>query len=208
MKEVAQNRRRGRPLTHRDKNGRSIPVRADRDPVVKFFFEHVPRSDFDDAMQLSGDKRFHRLYDALHDDAYRNMSAGTLCRRFGISWLDLMNLWWQYNLNLGLIIMSNNLPQVMEDIAIDALSREVACPRCDGIGTLDENGLRTCPACKGAGEVRVPGDEHARRLCLKIAKLMDREAIVRVQQNFSAVAHDTEPALLQHAADDSESVVG
>ena len=68
--DVSQYRKLGRPATRKDKHGSSMPVRADRDPIVKLFFEYVPRPHFDGAMQCSGDKRFYRLYDALHDDAY------------------------------------------------------------------------------------------------------------------------------------------
>jgi hypothetical protein len=50
---------------------------------------------------VRADERFHRLYDALHDDAYRKTSPGTLCRRFNISLMDLTNLWWNHNLLWG-----------------------------------------------------------------------------------------------------------
>jgi hypothetical protein len=50
--------------------------------LLKWLFEHLrAHPDFDDVLQFSGDERFFRLYDALHDDAYRNTSPGTLCRR-------------------------------------------------------------------------------------------------------------------------------
>src|SRR5262245_53014539 len=75
-----QHRRPGRPSTKKDKNCRSMPVRADRDRPIRWFFQDVPRAEFDQAMQLSGDGRFYRLYDALHDDAYHNTSKGVLCR--------------------------------------------------------------------------------------------------------------------------------
>jgi len=55
-----------------------MPVRADRDRLMKGFFEAVPRATLDEALQVSGDRKFYRLYDALHDDAYRNTSPGTL----------------------------------------------------------------------------------------------------------------------------------
>ena len=69
-----------------------MPVRADRDLPLKWFFEDVPRAKFDEALLLSGAPRFYRLYDALHDDAYRHTSPGTVCRRFGISLTDLHDL--------------------------------------------------------------------------------------------------------------------
>jgi hypothetical protein len=134
-----------------------MAVRADRDRPLKWFLETVPEAAFDEAMALSGDKRFYRLYDAFHDDAYRNTSPGTLCRRFGISMHDLFCLWCQYNRDLALVIMANHLPKIGADIAEDAMRHEVACSRCDGIGTLrDGHVQRTCPMCKGAGQVWVP----------------------------------------------------
>ena len=111
--ETSQHRKRGRPPTRKDKNGLPVTVRPDRDRLMRWFFDDVPRSALDEAMQSSGNKRFYRLHDALHDDAYRNTLPGTLCRRFGISWPDLMELWRSYNRDLGLMIMANNLPQVM-----------------------------------------------------------------------------------------------
>jgi len=153
-----------------------VPVRADRDRFFKLFFEQVPRPSFDDALQMSGDKRFYRLYDALHDDAYRNTSPGKLCRKFGISWLDLIELLRQYNLNLGLICMANHLPQICQDVARDARSREAVCPRCNGLKTVTDEagGSIGCPMCEGAGNVRVPGDAHARKLMFEALGLIRR----------------------------------
>jgi hypothetical protein len=84
-----------------------VPTRADRDRVVQGFFEAVPCSGLDEALVSSGDTRFQRLFDALRDDLYRNVSPGTLCRRFGISWVDPMDLWGRYNMHLGLMQVAN-----------------------------------------------------------------------------------------------------
>jgi hypothetical protein len=118
----------------KDKNGRPVPVRADRDRPIQWFFEEVPSPDLDVAMQLSGDERFYRLHDALRDDVYRNTSPSTLCRRFGVSLQDLHELWRRHTLTLGLMRMANHLPAVMEGLSRCSMSREEACPQCDGIG--------------------------------------------------------------------------
>src|SRR5215470_10756670 len=131
-----QYRKRGRPATRWDKNRRPMPVRVDRDRLMKLFFQCVRRPDFGDVLQLSGDERFFRLYDALHDDAYRNTSPGTLCRRFGISLRDLVDVWMEYNRLMGLMYAATQLQQIMEDVTNNALSREVVCPRCDGLKTV------------------------------------------------------------------------
>src|SRR5262249_44982827 len=185
--ETTPHRRRGRPATRKDKHGLPVPVRASRDRALKFFFEDVPSGDLDEAMQLSGDERFYKLHDALHDPAYRNTTPMTLCRTFGISLLDLMNLWIQYKRYLGLIMMANHLPEMMQQVAEESLSREAACPRCDCIRTVavDDTSQRMCPICKGSGRVRVPGDTGARRLFLEIFGLIGRKAqTIATQQNF------------------------
>jgi hypothetical protein len=70
MRPAPRRRLRGRPASKKDKNGLPVPVRADRDPAIQLFYENVPSADFNAALQMSGDTRFYRLHDALHDDAY------------------------------------------------------------------------------------------------------------------------------------------
>src|SRR5262245_7205220 len=131
--DVSQSRKPGRPATLHDKNRRPMPVRADRDRLMKLFFQGVRRPDFDDVLQFSGDERFFRLYDALHDDAYRNTSPGTLCRRFGISLQDLVDAWMEYNRLMGLMYMATHSPQIIVDVTNNAKNRDVVCPGCDGL---------------------------------------------------------------------------
>jgi len=159
-----------------------MPVRADRDRFIQWFFEAVPGPDFDEALMVSGEERFYRLHNALHDDVYRNVSLGTLCRKFGVSWMDLMNLWHSYSTHLGLLQIANNLPKILDDIGEDSESRAAACPVCDGTGYAALDSIRyVCAACDGVGRGRVPGDAHARRLLFKtiglIGSLTGRPAV-------------------------------
>src|SRR5262249_8808091 len=111
--------------------------------------------------------------DALHDDVYRRTSPGTLCRRFGVSWTDLMGLWYSYNMHLGLMRMANHLPKILIDLAEDSESREGPCPVCDGFGYVAVDSIQsTCVACDGGGRVRVPGDAYARRQLFEILGLI------------------------------------
>jgi hypothetical protein len=59
MRPTPRRRPRGRPASKNDKNGIPVPVRADRDRAIQLFFENVPPENLDEAMQLSGDTRFH-----------------------------------------------------------------------------------------------------------------------------------------------------
>jgi len=187
---VNQHRKSGRPATKTDKNGRSMPVRADRDRLMTWLFKLLRhRPDFGDVLQFSGDERFYRLYDALHDDAYRNTSPGTLCRRFGISLQDLVDVWKEYNTLLGQMYMATHLPQIMADVTHNALSRDVVCPRCDGLKNVrdGEAEWRICPVCRGEGSVKVPGDPHARELVLEVLGITGRkEPAIRIEHNVRA----------------------
>jgi hypothetical protein len=146
-----------------------MPIRADRDRFIQWFFELVPRTDLDDAMLMSGDERFHRLYDALHDDVYRRTSPGTLCRKFSISWLDLMNLWFSYNMHLGLMRMADHLPKILIDLAEDSESHDGPCPVCDGKGYLVVDSIRyTCVECGGVGGSACLETRHSRRQLFQI----------------------------------------
>src|SRR5215813_14707435 len=111
--ETIHKRLPGRPSTLQDKNGRPIPVRADRDRPVQSFFEAAPRDKLEEALESSGDAKFLRLYDALQDSVYRNTSLSTLCRRFGVSLKDLVKLWRDYNVVLGMLYVGNLLPEIM-----------------------------------------------------------------------------------------------
>jgi hypothetical protein len=150
-----------------------VPVRADRDRAIQWFFDAVPRTSLDEALMTSGDERFDRLYAALCDPAYRKTSFGTLCRRFGVSWVDLVDLWRTYNTQVGLIEVATHLPRILTDIAKDSESHDAPCPLCDGVGhVMRENSQALCPACDGGGKVRVPGDAHARRLLFEMLGLI------------------------------------
>jgi hypothetical protein len=172
MPQTSRRRPRGRPTNKRDKNRRPVPIRADRDRFLQSFFDNVPRSGLDDALLMSGDERFHRLHDALHDDVYRRTSPGTLCRRFGVTWMDLIDLWSRHQLNWGLMKLADHLPKILDDLAEDALSHDGPCPVCDGRAYVALDGVRhTCVECAGVGRVRVAGDAHARQLVFKLAGL-------------------------------------
>jgi hypothetical protein len=119
---------------------------------------------------VSGEDRLIRFHHALHDDVYRNVS---LCRKFGVSWLDLMNLSLaQLQTHLGLLQMADHLPKILNDIGEDSESRDGVCPACDGTGYVVVDSIRyQCVVCDGVGKVRVAGDAHARRQLFEIIGL-------------------------------------
>ena len=106
-------------------------------------------------------------------------------RRFSISLL--VDAWVDYNRLLGLMYMATDLPQIMEDVTNNARNRDVVCPRCDGLKTVrdGETESRTCPVCKGTGDVQVPGDSHAIQLVFEALGLIGcKEPVIRIEQNM------------------------
>jgi hypothetical protein len=191
--ELSPRRKPGRPATQKDKNGRPMPVRADRDQPMKSFFESIPPATFEEAVWSSGDPKLRRLYDALQDPAYQTTSRMTLCRNFGISLRDLLNVWSSYMRDLGRLAIFARLPEIAKQTAEDALSREVACGCCDGMGkVMNDEGQQSCPMCQGAGKIQMPADKDARRLVLEIAGLIGRNkvSVVAVQQNVGVNLED------------------
>lgn len=65
----------------------------------------------------------------------------------------------------ALTAMYGAAPQIVQNIAQEALGGMVPCPRCAGT-TKDGDG--PCRECAGRGEVYRPGDHEARRLILQI----------------------------------------
>jgi hypothetical protein len=101
----------------------------------------------------------------LLDPAYGKYTLAKLCERAGLRYLDLFDVFRRFNLSKGLLAMSAHLPQVMEDVAIDSLSRVETCAMCSGRGKVDSH---LCPKCCGDGTIRICGDAAARRLFFEI----------------------------------------
>jgi len=76
----------------------------------------------------------------------------------------------------------------MAHVAEDAKSKNVVCPRCDGmkIARTPDGSERSCPVCRGKGEIQTPGDKHARDIMFETMKLTSQSGpMVAIQQNFS-----------------------
>ena len=54
------------------------------------------------------------------DPAYSRHSFAKLCERAGVGRVELVDLFRRHKLDLGILKMSKQLPEVLEDTAIDA----------------------------------------------------------------------------------------
>lgn len=164
-----------------------MTVDPDNDRPMQRFIDLVDETEFSAALTASGEPKYVTFLAARHDPAYRSLGFSALCRKFNISLQDVDDLWRSHQLHRGMMRMMNSLPDILEDVAVDARSRKVACPRCDGLAVLtSDSGLpRACPVCDGTGKVRQTGDRDARHLVFESAGLTGKRGpLVAIQQNF------------------------
>lgn len=135
---------------------------------------------------LMEDPELEAFARALRDPEYQDQSFMVMCRRFAVPLSRLQALYTEGMRHLGLLRMSTELPQVMADVAEDAKSRDIPCPRCDGKMIIKtQEGDSACHVCKATGTVRVPGDKHARDLVFESMKLTNQAGpLLAIQQNF------------------------
>jgi hypothetical protein len=176
----------------RDKHHRRTPEYASRDVPALRFWNSIDRDDFESA--LSGDDKYTTFLQALHDPNYGRCSFPALLRKFNISLHEAQTLYTDHMRHMGLLAMSSQLPAIMADVAEDAKDRMESCPRCDGLKTISyqQTETRECPTCKGSGEIRRIGNEHARDLVFESMKLIrQRGPLVAIAQNIGADGLDS-----------------
>lgn len=175
---------------NKDRAGRVVPVEPADDIPIRRFRENVDIEALETF--LSHDDKYVGFLGALHDQAYAGCSFANIMRRFHITLHEVQVLYTEGKRQTALMAMSTALPQIAEDVSEDAKTRMVACPRCDGIGSIadgknPDTGLqeaRECPECKGKGEVRQIGDKHARDLVFESMKLTNQKGpLIAFQSN-------------------------
>ena len=159
---------------------------ARKDNVGRRVFESIGRNAMLDTLTAAQDPRAQHLLELMMDPQYRNFTFPKLCERSGLSVTQVLDLFRKYKLDLGMIEMSKQVPRIMRDVARDAQSTMAYCRRCDGTGEVpDGDTERVCPACKGAGEVRITGNEKARQLVFEAFHLTGKRGGPLVAQQFN-----------------------
>lgn len=75
----------------------------------------------------------------------------------------------------GFLRMIQKLPDVMEQIADDAQSRDVGCGTCAGSGRIVKDEVETeCGKCHGSGTLRILGDTDRLRLMFETLELVGK----------------------------------
>lgn len=166
------------------------------DHAYNRFLEGIDEKELHSALALSPNKYHHQvLFMLTHPKELIAIRKGTgkpgewglsaHLKKLGLTLNDLMEVYGRYRTSQAVRIAMDRSPRIIEHTADDAENRQVVCPRCDGMGTLDLDAvqeevkagrgrakkatLRACPECKGTGEVMQSGDMEARKLVLEVA---------------------------------------
>jgi hypothetical protein len=167
-----------------DKDGRQLVKHPSNDIPVNKFFDTVDTSNL--MLYLSESDKYESFAAALASSEYSHMSYSAIMRKFNITLHELNVLYRDGQRNMGLFAQSNHLPKIMEDVAVDAESKEVTCSRCDGEGVIPgtDGEDKTCPECRGVKTQRKIGDKHARDLIYESMGLTAQKGpLVAIQNN-------------------------
>lgn len=164
----------------------------------------------------SADPRFRAFLERISNPGRAHLKLQTIAKQCGIDMVEFGN--WMAKSAGAIAVAKAQLKAagIVEDMAMDAMSRQDMCERCDGMswvaappnlpvetpgyriiamqvneGKEEPVWGRTCPKCSGVGKVRVVGDEHSRDRVLEIAGVIQKgsKGAVQIVQNFGGAGH-------------------
>lgn len=139
-----------------------------------------------DCLSRRDEKRFKVLLSAMQDERYNHLPWGKLCRMSGVDLSELEQIWIDFNKQKGYLKVASKLPEIMDDVATDALSRVSICTNCEGVGRLlDKPENPICTICEGSGKVRKQGCIKSREMIFDAMKVTSKEPLISINQNFS-----------------------
>jgi hypothetical protein len=144
------------------------------------------------ALASSSDGRFVQFLDRLGQPGYHRYSLAAVARTCDLSLPEFHELWYRAQIQRALSRAVDAMPEIIEDIAYNAISKDVSCNRCDGLGRIDleRQKRRVCPACKGKGSVRKPGDAHAIDTLIQVAGF-GKKGVPPVQITFGEASMES-----------------
>lgn len=184
--------------------------RPNGDRIFRRLEQSMPREEMAYIMECADDERAQRLMKTMLDPRFRKRTLPWMARECGLSYMDVVMLIKNHHLGDGTVRASRHMPQVMEDVAVDSLSKQVTCGSCrghmiDGVAsvpvtedvvdeetkrlvrqqTLDSAGVpqwEKCLVCDGVGTLRKIGDAKARELLFEQMGLTGKRGPLVVQQ--------------------------
>jgi hypothetical protein len=183
---------------------RKTPPR--KDTAFRRLEAAIPREEWIAAFEAgSEDERVLNLLGRFLDPTIGRRTLPQLCKEVGLTYPQVLKLITRHRLDQGILRMSAHVPQVLDDVGVDAKSKLVACPTCQGEKVIRTISPKTgcvvdekqCWCCDGTGKMRKVGDVDARKLMFETLQLTGRRGPLVAQQFISAGGQTPEDALDQ-----------
>jgi|SRR6267142_5579185 len=101
----------------------------------------------------------------------------------------------------GLMRAAQHLPEIIEQTAIDAKSKDVKCRACKGTGSIErEDKLEICSKCDGAGTVYVLGDADRLKMIFETFGLTGKGGGVNILNLTKVGGHESMSELSESIA--------
>lgn len=155
--------------------------------AITRFVKNIEPDQLEAFLEDACQEKFDLLLAMMRDPEYRHKTLAQMAKLCHLSLHELQSLYIDGMRQLALLRLSTALPDIMEDVTVNAKDTMESCPRCDGLKIVPfKESTRACPTCKGSGEIRRIGDKHARDLVFQSAKLTGSRdgPMVAIQQNF------------------------
>ena len=92
---------------------------------------------FQFAAAVSHERRFKEFMNRLYRPRYARASLGAIARSCDLTLGDFMVFWRRAQLDRAIDIASLAALRIVDEMAEDALPKEVLCARCDGLGWVE-----------------------------------------------------------------------
>src|SRR5882724_2338210 len=142
-------------------------------------------------LRMSADPRFQELARrAMNKIVYGQRSFAWIAEDLGLTYPVIAKEYSELQKAQGFIRAAEHLPDLMEQVMVDAKSVTADCKVCKGTGeVLDKTDpdavAKPCEACGGEGEHYVPGDIDRVKLALETFQIVGGKANVAVNVDLS-----------------------
>jgi hypothetical protein len=167
-------------------------IRPEQDPTARLV-ALIGDDGLKEALSASDDPRAEALLGMFSDKAFAGHSLSAMRIRAGLSVADIVELFRNQKVMEATIGLAARAPQLLSDLADDAMSKDQPCRTCRGFGSIlapdSEQGTLPCPPCSGRGTVRVPGDTDARKIVFEVLGMAGKKGPmvqVNTQNNFGS----------------------
>src|SRR5882672_2815962 len=126
-------------------------------------------------LALSGDPRMRDLGIRCMASAYKQHSFAAVMDELSLTWGQVEAEVRSIRKSEGYIRASQHLPDLMEQVAIDAKSRTESCTACHGTGVVRrDKKTEICSSCHGLKEIYVPGEVERQKLVFETFGLIGK----------------------------------